>query len=357
MKKIGSEVLFLPAGKGCPRNGEGAFLRRKDGSILFGFTEYIGDSDDDHASARLSYVISRDEGETWSEKAVLLEKPEDSKNIMSLSLLRMGNGDMGAFYVRKNQNGTDNVWLIRSADEGNTWTAPINCMGSSQDSDYFVLNNDRVLRLRSGRILYSACRHTIFAKQNRVEPGVVCFFCSDDDGYTWRKLPTEFAMPFPEDPVGFQEPGLYEKQDGSIWCWQRTALGCQFQCFSRDGGETWSFPSPNYFFSSPTAPMQVKDAGSYTLAIFNPIPKYTTRPVSQTWGRTPLVCAVSRDRGETFERDRIYFLEDDPENTYCYPAILEGRDYALVAYYHSNNTGSCLNSCKILKIGFEELCD
>lgn len=44
MKKIGKEVLILTTGTGNPRNSEGSFLRRKDGSILFGFTEYTGDS-------------------------------------------------------------------------------------------------------------------------------------------------------------------------------------------------------------------------------------------------------------------------------------------------------------------------
>lgn len=355
MKKIGRQVLFLETGSGNPRNGEGAFLRRRDGSILFGYTEYTGESRNDHASARLSYVVSRDEGESWGEKGVLLEKPENCKNIMSLSLLRMGNGDMGAFYIRKNLDGTDGLWLIRSRDEGESWSEPINCMGGFQDSDYYVLNNDRVLLLKSGRILFSACRHSIFTDAQGLAPGVVCFFCSDDGGFTWRKTETEISMPFPGDPVGFQEPGLYEMEDGSIWCYLRTRLGCQFQCFSRDAGNSWSFPEPNYFFSSPDSPMLVKDAGPWTLAVFNPVPRFTTRPEAEPWGRTPLVCAVSADRGRTFSRERLFFLEDDPHNGYCYPAILEGPGYFLLAYYHSNGTGICLNSCKIKKVSLEEI--
>ena len=38
MKKIGREVLFLTAGEGNPRNGEGAFIRLSDGRILYAFT-------------------------------------------------------------------------------------------------------------------------------------------------------------------------------------------------------------------------------------------------------------------------------------------------------------------------------
>lgn len=354
MKKIGRQVLFLETGPGNPRNGEGAFLRLKDGSILFCYTEYIGQSWNDHADARLSCVLSRDEGETWGEKRVILEKPADSKNVMSVSLLRLGNGDIGLFYIFKNLDGTDNIFLLRSADEGQTWAAPLSCMGSCTDTDYYVLNNDRVLRLDSGRLLYAAARHSIWKVRDRLAPGVVCFFYSDDDGITWQKTAQELEMPFPADPVGYQEPGLYRHPDGQLWCYIRTGLGCQFQCHSADDGITWTVPGPNYFFSSPASPMLVKDAGPYTLAVFNPEPNYNGRPADEPWGRTPLVCAVSTDRGKTFSKEAVYTVEDDRSNGYCYPAILEGKDYLLLAYYHSNGTGVCLNSCKIVKIAFSE---
>ena len=355
MKKIGREVLFLSTGEGNPRNGEGSFIRLKDGSILFGYTEYIGNSWNDHADARISCVLSRDEGETWGEKRVILEKPDQSKNVMSLSFLRMGNGDIGAFYIFKNLDGTDNIYMIRSTDEGQTWSDPINCMGKWKDTDYYVLNNDRVLRLQSGRILYAVCRHSIWEVKGKLAPGVMCFFYSDDDGITWHKAGKEYRMPFPSDPIAYQEPGLYQYPDGKLWCYIRTGLGCQFQCFSEDDGLTWSIPGPNYFFSSPASPMLVKDVGDYTVAVFNPEPNFNGRPASEPWGRTPYVCAVSDDRGQTFTKDRTFYIEDDRHNGYCYPAILDGTDYFLLAYYHSNNTGVCLNSCKIVKIQHCEL--
>lgn len=355
MKKIGREVLFLSTGEGNPRNGEGAFIRLKDGSILFGYTEYIGTSWNDHAQARIAAVISRDQGETWGEKHVILERPANSKNVMSLSFLRMGNGDIGAFYIFKNPDGTDNVWMIRSADDGKTWGDPINCMDRYRDSDYYVLNNDRVLRLQSGRILYAVGLHSGYRGKDRLAPGSMCFFYSDDDGFTWQKTAQDIPMPIPCDPVGFQEPGLYEMDGGKIWCYIRTNLGCQFQCFSQDGGLTWNDLGPNYFFSSPASPMLVKDTGPYTVAVFNPIPSYNGRSPEEPWGRTPYVCAVSDDRGQTFKKDRMFFIEDDLSNGYCYPAILDGDGYFLLAYYHSNNTGICLNSCKILKVMHSEI--
>ena len=101
----------------------------------------------------------------------------------------------------------------------------------------------------------------------------------------------------------------------------------------------------------------MKKVGKFTVAVFNPIPNYTTRPNADgnTWGRTPLACAVSEDDGNTFDSNKIFALEDDPENGYCYPAIIECADGFLVAYYHSDNTDVCLNSTKIVKVKYDEI--
>ena len=39
MKKIGKQVFFLPTNEQVKRNGEGAFIRLKDGRIMFGYTQ------------------------------------------------------------------------------------------------------------------------------------------------------------------------------------------------------------------------------------------------------------------------------------------------------------------------------
>ena len=357
MKKIGRQVLFIETSKGNPRNGEGAFMRLKNGSIMFGYTEFLGDSEswDDDANARISVVFSEDEGETWSESQVLFEKSENSKNIMCLSFLRMNNDDIGAFYIVKNADGTDKIVLTRSADEGKTWSEPLSCMECLEEQDYYVLNNDRVLKLKSGRIIFAVARHTVHSGEDVFMPGELCFFISDDDGATWQKTQTELKCPFEKDPDGYEEPGLYELSDGRIWCYIRTGLGWQFEAFSSDEGITWSTPSPNMFFSSPCSPMLVKDCGKVTVAVFNPIPEHIMRDDEHLWGRTPYVLAVSTDRGETFKKEKIFYLENDPKNGYCYPAILQGEDYFLVAYYHSNNSGVCLDSTKIVKIMYDEI--
>lgn len=322
---------------------------------MFGFTEFIGETRNDEENARISYIVSHDEGETWSEKRVLFEKPSGSVNVMSLSFLRMNNGDIGAFYIVKNSDGTDKIVFTRSDDESETWSEPESCMGCLEVQDYFVLNNDRAVRLDNGRIILPMARHTIHGGYKDFAPGVICFFISDDDGESWYKIKSELPCPFVNNIDGYEEPGIYVLPDGRLWCYIRTDIGFQFEAFSSDNGITWSHPEPNVFFSSPCSPMHVKDCGKYTVAIFNPIPEHLLRKDSEPWGRTPYVLASSSDGGLTFTKDKLFYLEDDVDNGYCYPAIFPGDGYLLVAYYHSNGTDNCLNCTKIIKIRNEEI--
>ena len=101
MKKIGRQVLLISTSEDNPRNGEGSFIRLKNGAIMFGFTEFIGETREDEENARISYIVSYDEGETWSDRKILFEKPFGSINIMCLSFIRMNNDDIGAFYIVK----------------------------------------------------------------------------------------------------------------------------------------------------------------------------------------------------------------------------------------------------------------
>ena len=355
MRKIGRQVCFIPALANNPRNGEGSFIRLKNGSVMFAYTEFYGNDWEDEATARIVSIISHDEGETWAEKSVLFDKPAGAVNIMSFSFLRMNNGDIGAFYIIKKTDLTDRIVFTRSADEGETWSEPVNCLDCLEVQDYYVINNDRAVKLGNGRILFAAARHTVLTDHKEFMPGVICFFYSDDDGISWNKTEQEFPCPFPNNPDGYEEPGLYELPDGRVWCYIRTSLGFQFECFSSDGGMNWTQPEPNVNISSACSPMLVKDCGKYTVAVFNPEPEHLLRDESEPWGRTPYVIAVSTDRAQTFKKENVFYIEDDRKNGYCYPAITETADGILVAYYHSNGSGICLNSTKMIKITFDEL--
>ena len=357
MKKIGREVLFLDSKKGNPRNGEGTFLRLKDGSILFVYSKFSGNDWNDECAADIASLTSHDEGETWVDSRIIFKHDEDSRNYMCPSLLRMNNGDAGLIFLKKFKKNDGSIpCFSRSADEGKTFSDPKRF--NNDESAYWVIENDHAVKLQNGRFLLPANMHSevIDGEVKITERGLKCIFASDDDGTTWCEIAERQDSPFPDiSNTGLQETTVYQHENGTVHALSRTDLAFQFECFSEDNGETWTVPVPNRFFSSPDSPLLMKKVGNYTVAIFNPIPNYTTRPNADgnVWGRTPLVCAVSENDGVNF--NRIFALEDDPDNGYCYPAIIEGDDYFLVSYYHSNNSDSPLTSCKIIKINYSEL--
>ena len=102
------------------------------------------------------------------------------------------------------------------------------------------MNNDRALRLGTGRLLLPAASHRSGEGyfDSRAE---AMYFYSDDDGRSWRPSPGKIALPYSAHSFsGLQEPGAVELSNGVIWSWARTDLGRQFEMFSLDGGGTWT---------------------------------------------------------------------------------------------------------------------
>ena len=148
---------FGPDGR-YTRHSEGSFLRLDDGRILFVYSRFSGGYDDD-ADCDLAASWSSDEGETWTEPVrVISAASHGVGNIMSVSLLRMQNGDAGVFYGVKDSPSRNRFWLARSRDGGRTFYRRTECSLSDRPG-YYVLNHDRVIRLSSGRLVLPLAYH------------------------------------------------------------------------------------------------------------------------------------------------------------------------------------------------------
>ena len=349
-------VLELPPSKGNARNSEGSFVTLKDGRILFVYSHFVGDDNDDHAKAVLATRISSDEGETWSGDTVLATPNEDkAMNVMSVSLLRLGNGDIGLFYCLRYSWHDLRMQLRRSSDEGRTWSAPVSCMHASE---YYVVNNDRVIRLSSGRLLIPAALHRKFNDENVPSSldwrGIASFFLSDDDGRTWREAAQALTLASPHTRAGLQEPGVVEMANGVLWGYARTDMGRQYEFFSQDGGNTWSVPQPSRF-SSPVSPLSMKrlPGSDHLLAIWNPIPNYQTRPLEKPSGdRTPLIGAIGTGTTDaTWGANFLVDRNDVDHEGYCYTAIHFTAKSVLLAYCAGGKADDHrLNRLRIRKI-------
>ena len=375
-----SDITFdLNHGPGNPRNSEGAFLRTSGRRIRFVYSRYTGDEWYDGAAADIAEVYSDDNGETWHDRGVIVPRGS-ADNIMSVSLLRLAPNDVRMFYLEKRPvahgNCGDNVpdrpdgddgrcgcvpYMRRSADDGETW-------GEAQRiipfDEYYILNNDRVIRLASGRIIMPCGIH-LFRTNGRQRGGLVFTLYSDDLGKTWKESDTVLCPSFQADWVyGFQEPGMIELEEGHLLLWIRTNLGYQFTSHSYDDGVTWGAAIPNINFPAPTSPLSMKrDPETGILyAIWNDTDRRRNQvlPHPQCNGRTPLAIMRSCDNGKTWERDRVVLLERDPERGYCYTAMeFLGGGELLLAYCHGVHRPldgrSNLQDLRIRKINVNEL--
>ncbi len=364
-------VLSFGPDEAYSRHSEGAFLRLNNGDLLFVYSRFTGNYGDD-APSDLAAMVSPDEGETWSEPVTAIPASMyGTHNIMSTSLVRMQNGDVGLFYLVKRKPDDVRVFLSRSRDEGKTWYRHVECSLPDRPA-YYVVNNDRVERLSSGRLLiptayhrgsYSETDHTGYFDGR----SFTLFFYSDDDGETWHESPETVFPPFTRTITGLQEPGAIELKNGVIWGYARTDQHCQYEFFSYDGGLHWTDAQPSRF-TSPASPMKISrrpDTGDL-YAVWNPVPnfngRYTTHPSDDGaaivwayssgagWGRTPLVWAVSRDEGETWSEPKL--IEGDPEAGYCYPAVFFTKDQGMLVAYCAGGPadGICLARLTIKKI-------
>lgn len=324
--------LELPPGPNNPRNSEGAFATLRDGRILYVYTHYTGSSREDHAPACLMSRESAYGGRTWTSYDTLVLENEGAQNIMSVSLMRLGDGDLGLFYLRKNSWHDCRPFLRRSWNEGQTWGPPVVCVPDRPG--YYVLNNDRAVRLASGRIVLPLCRHCLEGDDASDPQGTILCYLSDDDGRTWRQSAQEWQI---HDEAGrritAQEPGVVELTDGRLMMFIRTNAGCQMMSWSSDGGDTWtpSVPSP---LRSPLSPASIKRLPSGALlAVWN---DHAAPRWEGSERRVPLTLSLSRDEGRTWTPGRP--LEgNETRGHYCYTAIHVVNDAALLAYCALDN--------------------
>lgn len=303
-------TLSLNPSKDNPRNSEGDFITLEDGRIMFIYSHYTGSSSSDHAPAYLAARFSDDGGKTWTQNDEIIVENEGRMNVMSVSLLRLQNGKIALFYSRKNST-EDCIPMMRiSEDEAKSWSEPTQCI--TDKKGYFVLNNDRVIQLESGRLLMPVALHQVSGGKWMNKADLFSYY-SDNNGVTWfssSKVPDNTA-------IITQEPGLIELKDGRIMMYIRANAGFQQLSFSTDRGQTWShiqtsnIPSP----LSPATIEKIQGTNDWLLVWNN---NDGSNLIIKN-KRTPLTLAISKDEGKTWEK--IKNIQNDSDGWYCYIAI------------------------------------
>ncbi len=143
-----------------------------------------------------------------------------------------------------------------------------------------------------------------------MEMDITFVYFSADGGNIWRRSSGDIIV-WKDDGYGgmwpADEPNVAELKDGRIMMLFRTTLGRLYQCFSRDGGATWSYPEASGLPSSysPCSLERVPEnehtnntgrAGDL-LVVWNNV---SLAEIKRGFRRGRLSCAVSKDDGKTW---------------------------------------------------------
>jgi len=338
-------VLELPPTTDNARNSEGDFILLNDGRILFAYSKFLTGTGDDHDPSVIALRQSKDKGETWSgEDEIIAEnKDEQNGNVMSVSFLRLDDQRIALFYLKKVHNGGEQVFtrimMKISQDEGKTWSAEQDCT-RDLPLEYRVVNNSRIIRLSSGRILIPAASHAYHGPASYDMDGDARLYClySDDNAQSWQ-LGEGFYIEENGQRVITQEPGVIELNDHSVLMYIRANTGYQWYASSKDGGHSWQ-DERHASFTGPLSPAKIiRLMDGRLLNLWN---DHEGRPDLLSKGaRTPLTLALSTDEGVSWPLKMNIEDSYDPEHPrkyhYCYTASLELDDRLLFAYCAEDN--------------------
>jgi sialidase-1 len=321
------EQIVAPASSSSIRKTEAAIVELKDGRLLLAYTDFYTVSPRDDAPARIRGRHSSDLGRTWSPPFTMVENSA-RVNVMSVSLLRLQSGELAMTYMFKNSHEdpskpiepADCSVLFRvSRDEGKTFGPPITI---TPRQSFWVMNNDRLVQLKSGRLL-APCQR--LDKWPVVRHSLTQVLYSDDSGRTWKGSD---LVDIPDNGDGADEPGVVELKDSRILMYFRTDLGRIYQSFSSDLGVKWTTPEP-MSLAAPVSPAVIKripSTGDLLIVWNHTLPH---RRGGHT-DRFPLSAAISHDEARTW---KIRDLDTDVRFTYGYPSITFFKERALITYW------------------------
>ncbi|MDH7494003.1 MAG: sialidase family protein [Candidatus Saccharicenans sp.] len=221
----------------CQEAGAGSYeafpdvTRLKDGRLMVVFYagyDHVSLPDKDHPlGGRICYVLSGDEGRTWSPAASLYDGPDDDRDP---SIVELSDGRLlcNFFSLRKKDTGWEGLgtWLVRSEDDGKTWS-----QSELIARDYYC--SSPVRPLSDGRLILGLYRQTEAGSHGAVT-------ISQDGGKTWSRPVDIDSGGYPLDA----ETDVIVLKDGTLYAIQRSRGQSMCYSVSEDEGRSWSVSSP-----------------------------------------------------------------------------------------------------------------
>lgn len=324
MEQYGDSRIICHASEKYPRHSEADVAKLTDGRLLLVWGRKTDGNDT--SEGEIVGMYSSDGGVTWDEKPHIIRTPwAECRNAMSVSFCRTPRG-LHLFYVGHDivppgedvERGMTTIYQSISTDEGGSWSHPV---AISFRNEFQVLNNARVIRTTTGRLLapISAVDGPILERYDFQR--IFCLY-SDDDGLTWAESNQLEIVGVP-----LMEPGVAECADGSIYMTIRTKLGFLYEARSYDGGTTWAELKSSGLPSAEAPGTVVRDPKTGDLWMF-----WCNTPYTGHWfDRHDVAFTLSRDSGRTWMAPVT--LEHDDGRSFGYISVTMVDADVLLTYY------------------------
>lgn len=265
-------------------------------------------------------VRSTDNGVTWGSAATVYDTPIDDRDS---GILRTAKGTLVASWFTGPYGGDwQGMWIIRSADNGATWGAPIRVQTTCPHGP---------IQLKDGRLLAVGqrphCSHGQPADWNGApaqSPYTVAVEESRDDGVSWAVIST-FPVPSDAQMLSYDEPHVVELASGRLLVLFRDCNGENYirQSESSDGGLTWSAPVQTPMRGLPPHVIVLRNGWLLTT--------YAKR-----WAPYGIFACVSRDSGKTWDvgKELTVSLSEVQSGDLGYPASVQIGDGSIWTVYY-----------------------
>ena len=298
----------------CEDAGAGAYeafpdvCRLQDGRLMCVFYAGYGHIALPNAQlpkgGRVSYCLSSDEGETWTDAKILYDSPNDDRD-PSIVQLKDGRLICNYFMLAKGTKGRpydgNGSWMVTSHNVGQTWSEP-------QLISKTHYCSSPIRELSNGRLIIG-----LYTEGGVKSQGSVAY--SDDGGKTWQQ---EVLI----DNGGVQldaETDIIELKDGTLYAAQRPQMAFST---SKDHGTTWTVSKPMGFPGHCPYFLRTKDDA---IVLAFRLPNTSLR--------------ISRDECKTWGENIVI---DDLIG--AYPSLVNLKDGSVLVVYYEEGNGSSIRA-------------
>jgi predicted neuraminidase len=272
-------------------------------------------------------AFSGDAGRTWSEPKLLIEDPvkmDGDPNIL------VDGKRVLVFSTRvfvPNQINKSWTMMIRSEDDGQTWSKPTEIPIPRQ---YIAGKQHNGIKLRDGTYMFGIAwdkwPEMGLSARTEGEMDLTAGVMLSKDTARWTlhgAVHTFVEKLTPGGTNGLCEPSLVELENGEVLMILRSGDTFHYESRSRDGGLTWSAPVRSSLpgHNTPTALWRLEQNPKEIIAVWN----------SSPLTRYPLSTAISSDGGKTWSAPKIIAKTEGLQVSY--PGITQAADGTFVAVW------------------------